>query len=391
MPTKLPSPSGRPPTTLALCVRHWLWAGMVRSLCAIYSWEGLDAYWLPKIDTGYPGEADSEDLRGRRRIFESIDRYGHDPSHLKGLNGTGLIEVVHADSRMADAKQMFQSRLWNRLSDLPGTPADVSADWKHLVERWGPPRLLSLFKAMSRLLHAQRMPVHEVRLLVEHAASLDSLVLLSCVHERGAHFDDPDRRARYEAAVWFFLQCFLRRWCAYRDDGLLHLVATRLIDKDSGPWLEHERALGGFPVRQKRKRPARAMHPAIVVAAHQLPHAPSDLRTRLKAGFLATCTRLAASTAGVRRQGEAFALLDPAQALCWLVEHQSSPPRPQLPPSSRRNEGSDEWLLGLGVGSFRPRRPRVGALATRAPAMRSLPAWQAQGDRVSQQGRWLSP
>lgn len=386
MPTKLPPLPGRPPNTLALCVRHRLWAGMVGGLCAIYNWGALDAYWLPKIDTGYPGEADSQDLRGRRRIFESIDRHGHDPSYLKGLNGTGLIEAVHADPRMADAEQMFESRLWNRLSNVPGTPADVNADWNHLAERWGPARLRSLFKAMSRFLHAQRMSVHEVRLLVEHAASLDSLVLLSCVHERGAHADGPDRRARYEAAVWFFLQCFLRRWCAYRYIGLAHLIATRLIDKDAGPWLEHERALGGFPVRQKPKRSGRAMNAATVMVAHGLPHAPSELQTRLEAGFMATCTRLAAITGGVRRQGEAGALLDPVQALCWLVDHQSPPP-----PSRRRHEGSDEWIMGLGAASFRPRRPRVGALATRAPAMRSLPAWQAQGDRVSQQGRWLSP
>lgn len=258
MPTKLPPLPGRPPNTLALCVRHRLWAGMVGGLCAIYNWGALDAYWLPKIDTGYPGEADSQDLRGRRRIFESIDRHGHDPSYLKGLNGTGLIEAVHADPRMADAEQMFESRLWNRLSNVPGTPADVNADWNHLAERWGPARLRSLFKAMSRFLHAQRMSVHEVRLLVEHAASLDSLVLLSCVHERGAHADGPDRRARYEAAVWFFLQCFLRRWCAYRYIGLAHLIATRLIDKDAGPWLEHERALGGFPVRQKKTQALRS-------------------------------------------------------------------------------------------------------------------------------------
>ncbi|BBJ96340.1 hypothetical protein Xcc1_20700 [Xanthomonas campestris pv. campestris] len=355
---------------------------MVRSLCAVTSWEALDAYWLPQIDTGYPSEADSEDLRGRRRIFESIDRYGHDPSSLRGLNGRYLIEVVHADRRMEDLKQMFASRLWNRLSDMPGTPADMKADWNHLIERWGSPQFRSLFKAMSRLLHAQRMSIRDVRLLVEHAPSLDSLVLLSCVRERGRHSDGPNRRARYEAAVWFFLHCFLRRWCAYWCTALVHLIATRLIDKDPGPWLEHERTSGGFPVRQQPKRARYAADPAAVAAAHRLPCAPSELRTRLQTGFLATCTRLAASTGGIRPQRDARAGLDPAQALCWLVELQPPPPL-QRPALSRPIPQIDEASIGRFPARLRPRRSRPSTLAISMSAQRSLPAWQAQGDRVS--------
>lgn len=362
---------------------------MVQSLCAVASWEALDAYWLPQIDTGYPSEADSEDLRGRRRIFESIDRYGHDPSSLRGLNGRCLIEVVHADSRMADPKQMFASRLWNQLSDIPGTPADMTADWNHLIERWGSPHFRSLFKAMSRLLDAQRMSIQDVRLLVEHAASLDSLLLLSCVRERGRHCDGPNRRAHYEAAVWFFLHCFLRRWCAYWCTALVHLIATRLINKDPGAWLEHERTLGGFPVRQKPKRAGYAANPATVPAAHRLPHAPSELRTRLQTGFLATCTRLAGCTGGVRPEGDAFALLDPAQALCWLVELQPPPPL-QRTASSRLIPRIDEASIGRFPARFRPRPGRPSTLAINTSAQRSLPVWQAQGGRFSQQGRWLS-
>lgn len=348
---------------------------MVQSLCAVASWEALDAYWLPQIDTGYPGAADSEDLRGRRRIFESIDRYGHDPSSLKGLNGRCLIEVVHADLRMAEPKQMFASRLWNRLSDMPGTPADMKADWSHLIEQWGPLRFRSLFKAMSRLLHKQRMSIQDVRLLVEHAASLDSLVLLSCVFERGRHSDVQNGRTHYEAAVWFFLHCFLRRWCAYWRTELVHLIATRLIDKDLGPWLEHERTLCGFPVRQKPKRAGQAADPAAIAAVHRLPYAPSELRTRLQTGFLATCTRLAASTGGIRPRDGAFALLDRAQALCWWVELQPPPPPPpplQRPASSRLVARIDEASICRFPARFRPRRSQPSTLAISTSAQRSL-------------------
>lgn len=371
----MPSPCGRLATCLALRVRDHLWAYMVQALTGFSNWDALDKHWLEKIDTGYSTEGQSSDERGRRRVFESIHRYGYDPSGLRGLNGKELIKVVHKEPSMAEAKALFESPLWVCLSTVPGASIPMQTAVDRLVERWGTPMFLSLSQAMATVLHGRRLSKAHLTLLLVHATDLDSVVLMYCVYHEQNVADDEQMRTRYEQAMWFLVDCFLRRWCvAPREWRLPHLILTRLLHPQGGPWAEHELALGGFPVRWRQDRPRRRNDGPMTA---ELPYTASQLRTRLDAGSLATSVQLA-QYAGVTLS--VHGPTAPTHARWWLVGARADA---LLPPSAR--VGGPETLT-WGPGQFRPRRKRDRASVAAGPA--AMPAWPMD-DQVSQQGRFL--
>lgn len=365
---------GRPPTCLALRLRNHLWALIVLSLSGHSNWDALDKHWLKKIDTGYCTEKQTRDRRKRRRVFESSHRYGYDPSGLRGLNGQDLIEAVHNDPSMAEAKALFESPLWICLSAMPGASISWQAVVDRLVKRWGAPMFFSLSQAMACVLHGRRLSQAHLNLLLVHATDMDSVVLMYCVYHEQDAADDLQMRTRYEQAMWFLVHCFLRRWCVPREWRLPHLILTRLLHPEDGPWVEHELALGGFPVRWRQDRPRRRnAEPMIAV----LPYTSSELRTWLEAGFLATCAQLA-QHAGVTLS--VHGPNAPEHARWWLVDARSDALLP--PPAWVERPDTLTW----GPGQFRPRRKQHQAkVAGRRVA---IPAWPMD-DQVSQQGRFL--
>ncbi len=365
---------GRPATCLALRLRNHLWALIVQALSGHSNWDALDKHWLPKINSGYCTEGQALNGPERPRKFENIHRYGYDPSGVRGLNGQDLITVVHDDPSMAEAKVLFESPLWICLSAMPGASIPMQAAVDRLVERWGAPLFFSLSQAMACVLHGRRLSKAHLNLLLVHATDLDSVVLMYCVNQEQDAADDQQMRTRYEHAMWFLVDCFLRRWVAPCEWRLPHLIMTRLLHPQRVPWVEHESAWGGFPVPWRRDRPRQRNAKPMPAA---LPYTASELRTRLNAGSLATCVQLA-HHAGVTLS--VHGPNAPANARWWLVGARSDALLP--PPAWVERPDTLKW----GPGQFRPRRKQHQAkVAGRRVA---IPAWPMD-DQVSQQGRFL--
>ena len=251
---------------------------------------GLDAYWLRRIDRDKKTHKPIYDARARRRVFENCFRYGTDPACVKGLNGTMLLEEVHAAPELRIAKQFFESKLWDLLCQSAPQTADVDACMTGQRAQSGRGSLTRLDHAVEGVIaHAWPAKVHRNAFL-ESVGTVDGLLVLGC-HRARAGDSERAHIARRAAALGFAFRRFVDRWRIPErlSDALAHLIQTRLIDGRARHPMAQELAALGFPIRQRKA--AELVSPPQERAGAMPSHA------RLDAGFVATCIRLAVASA----------------------------------------------------------------------------------------------
>lgn len=365
---------GRRATCLAWRIRNQRWPLLVRLGGGWTDWDSVDDYWLPEINKGHCTDGYAPDTGERPRFFEGLYHQGRDPSAIRGVNTKYLMEVVHADPRMASAKAMFESPLWDLLSAPPGSGIPRQADLEALGQRWDLAQLLSLSQALTCLLHGRRVSLAHRELLLMHAHQIDSLVLLRWVQQEQGAGLDVQQAVRYAHTAGFLLYCIQQRWLEPDPWPLAHLVMTRLIEPQDGPWREHELAWGGFPIRPRHERTG--AHAPKLITPVCAPYSRGELQARVKAGYVATCVELAACT-GERLPDQGPDAL--RQAYVWHITRR---PHPVSPPALMPLPISVAW----GVGRFRPRQRKDQANRATRPA--AMPAWPMD-DQVSHEGRFL--
>lgn len=259
-PTTLPRRTGPVPADIALLTRNRLWAWLVLQLTPeISSWDGLDKFWLAKIDTPIPTGKKVRDSRRRRRVLERLFRHGQNPGSVRGLTGKCLLDVVRADATMAEAVALFDSSLWALTAPDELAEIDVERIQAQLIERLGLIRLTpgeaNVAEITGFVHEAAQNQLDNVWTHAERLAdlgSVDAMALLGCCFRLAMA-----RLSLIEANV--YLEClrscitqFTHRWVATDPvvGALKVLIETRLVRRRSVPvdpgWL-------GFHRRSRRK------------------------------------------------------------------------------------------------------------------------------------------
>lgn len=272
-------PPGKPTSDVSLLCRNRLWAWMVFNTRPYRTWDGLDTYWLEKIDQN-PTEGHSPDNRGRRRVFFRIFHQATDPASTKGLGGSTLLEKVSESGEHPDATALYESKLWRLVGPEPLTPAQVLAMHQELIKSIG------LFQASAEeVLVASTVGVvhwafsnrnlEHVRIAAARIArrgTADAIALLGCCFQRALDHLALREADIYLAAIVRAYRKLYHQWMMQPEvaTSLSTLIDVRLIRRWHVPI---DPQLVGFRVR-RRKRSA----PFVA----DVPSDPSLLENRMR-------------------------------------------------------------------------------------------------------------
>lgn len=260
-PTRTSNPSGRPTTDVALLSRNRLWAWMVYNTSSESSWDGLDRFWLPKIDKGTPIDGNVEEKRDRRRVFYRIFHQATDPASTRGLTGKTLVQAVRESGLHPDAMAMYDSPLWRMVGPHPPLLAQIASIQNELIEMFGLFEATDLEISVAKTLGINHWALSEgdlehLRIAAARIArhgTADAIALLGCLFQRALDHLSLEEASVYLKAIDRAYRKMNYRWLIQPEVATsLHvLIRIRLIRRLHEPI---EPGVVGFWVRSRRKK-----------------------------------------------------------------------------------------------------------------------------------------
>lgn len=249
----------------------------------IPSWDRLDNEFLPPLDGKEANEHLSDDERGRRRVFHRIFRQGHDPERVTGnVEGLNLVEVVHRKDEMAQAKLVWDSKLWTIVGPIALSEASIESTFRGLLDKLdlyhaniseisidqllaGSSGGLEALACPDRDAFALRKPetVEKHARNIATKPSFDVLAVLCCAFRVAMNRVALEEAASFREAIRICMKALQRKWPADVVDSLSVLVELRAIRRD---YRELDARYGSFELRQRGKRKLPAASPIFSIS-----------------------------------------------------------------------------------------------------------------------------